>query len=117
MGTNNATAKEHRFIERAEELYESDPLEAVKVLTNGVNNLLKSHGLDIPECSDTRNGDVQHPGIPLPNIPQQELDAARRSLDRTARDAAGGTAPDPDEWDMDIGIARATIELAAAVHG
>ena len=32
-------------------------------------------------------------------------------------DAAAGIAPEPDEWEMDVGIARSAIRLMAEVHG
>ena len=117
MTNKTAPAEQHRFIEQSEELYQSDPLAAVKVLTNGVEVLLRSHDLTISECGNRRNGDVKRPGIPLATIPEQELEAACCSLDQMARDGAAGRAPDPDEWDLDVRIARSTIELVATVHG
>ena len=45
MTTNKEVGQGHPFIERAQELYQTGPLSAAIVLTNGVNNLLESRGL------------------------------------------------------------------------
>ena len=117
MTTHNESDKGHPFIERAQELYQTDPVAAAIVLTDGVNDVLEYHGLTLSLSAEGPNSDIQDPGIPLLTIPQQELDAACRSLARTAQDAAAGIAPEPDEWEMDVGIARSAIRLMAEVHG
>ena len=117
MTTNKEVGQGHPFIERAQELYQTDPVAAAIMLADGINDLLESHGLTLSLSAERPNGDIRHPGIPLATIPEQELEAACRSLDQTARDAAAGRTPDADEWDLDVRIARSTIELVAAVHG
>lgn len=112
MGT-----KGHVFIEQAQDLYQTDPLRAAIVLTDGVNDLLKSRGLALSEYGEATNGHIRHPGVPYPTVAEQGLESACRNLARTARDAAAGIAPEPDEWAMDVGIARSTIRLMAEVHG
>ena len=117
MTTQNEADKGHPFIKQARELYHTDPLAAAIMLTDGISNLLESHGLPLSRSIQRPDGDIQHPGIPLLTIPHQEFDAACRSLARTASDAAAGIAPEPDEWEMDVGIARSAIRLMAQVHG
>ena len=116
MTTNKEVGQGHPFIERAQELCQTDPLAAAIMLTDGINDVLDSRGLTLTLSAEGPNGDIQHPVIPLLTIPQQELDAACRNLALTARDAAG-IAPEPDEWEMDVGIARSAIRLMAEVHG
>lgn len=117
MRTNNEASKGHPFIEEAQELYQTDPPSAAIVLTEGVNDLLKSRGLTLAGCGERANGDIRHPGLARPTAKEQGLRNACWSLARTARDAAAGIAPDPDEWAMDVGIARSAIRLMAEVHG
>ena len=47
MTTTEEVGQGHPFIERAQELYQTDPVTAAIVLTGGVNDLLKSHGLTL----------------------------------------------------------------------
>ena len=117
MTTQNQAGPGHPFIERAQELYQTDPLAAAIVLTDGVNNLLESRGLALSEYGEAMNGRIRHPGLPCPTVPEQRLESACRNLARTAQDAAAGIAPEPDEWEMDVGIARSAIRLMAEVHG
>ena len=117
MTTNEGVCQGHHFIVRAQELYQTDPLAAAVMLTDGINDLLESHGLTLSLSAEGPNGDIQHPGIPLSTIPQQELDAACRNLARTARDAAARMTPERDEWETDVGIAQSAIWPMAQVHG
>ncbi len=117
MTTHNEADKGHPFIEQARELYHTDPVAAAIMLTDGVNNLLESRGLALSEYGEAMNGRNRHPGVPYPTVPEQRLESACRNLARTARDAAAGIAPEPDEWEMDVGIARSAIRLMAQVHG
>ena len=117
MTTNKEAGQGHPFIEWAQELYQTDPLSAAIVLTDGVNDLLKARGLALSGYGDGSNGHVWHPGVPRPTAKEQGLRNACWSLARTARDAAAGIAPDPDEWAMDVGIARSAIRLMGEVHG
>lgn len=117
MTTNEGVGQEHRFIQRAQELYQTDPLAAAIILTDGINNLLEPHGLTLSLSVETPNGHIRHPGVPYPSVPEQRLKSACHNLARTARDAAAGMAPEPDEWEMDVDIARSAIRLMAQVHG
>ena len=117
MTTKNEVGKEHPFIGRAQELYQIDPLAAAIMLTDGVSNILESHGLMLPPTIPASNGHFLHPESPFPTVPQQRLDAACRNLARTAQEAAAGIAPEPDEWEMDVAITRSALRLVAEVHG
>lgn len=117
MTTNKEVGQGHPFVERAQELYQTDPLSAAIVLTDGVNELLKSRGLTLAGCGEQSNKDTWHPGLPQPTAKEQGLGNACWSLARTAWDAAAGIAPDPEEWAMDVGIARSAIRLMEEVHG
>ena len=117
MTTNEEAGQGHPFIERAQELYQTDPVTAAIVLTDGVNDLLKARGLTLAECGEQSNEDIRRPGLPRPTVKEQGLGRACWSLARTARDAAAGIAPDPEEWAMDVGIARSAIRLMKEIHG
>ena len=117
MTTNGEVGQGHPFIEQAQELYQTDPLSAAIMLTDGVNDLLKARGLTVAGCEERPNKDIWHPGLLRPTAKEQGLGNACWSLARTPRDAAAGIAPDPDEWEMDVGIARSAIRLMAEVHG
>ena len=117
MTTHNEAGQGHPFIERAQELYQTNPLAAAIVLTEGVDDLLKGRGLTLAGCGEQSNKDIWHPGLPQPTAKEQGLGNACWSLARTARDAATGIAPDPEEWAMDVGIAKSAIRLMGEVHG
>ena len=117
MTTHNEAGQGHPFIERAQGLYQTDPVAAAIMLTDGISKLRESIGLPLSPPIPPPNYHLLHPEVPFPTIPQQEFDAACRSLARTARDATAGIAPEPDEWEMDVGIARSAIRLMAEVHG
>ena len=117
MTTNEEAGQGHPIIEEAQELYQTDPVTAATVLTGGVNDLLKARGLTLAGCGEQSNEDIRHPGLPRPTAKEQRLRNACWSLTPTARDAAAGIAPDPEEWAMDMGIARSAIRLMGEVHG
>lgn len=105
------------FIKRAQALYRNDPLTAAIVLTEGVNRILESHGLQLSSPPARPNSQFLCPEHTFRTVPQQRLEAACRNLAHTARDAAAGIAPEPDEWEMDLEIAHTAVQLMADIHG
>ena len=117
MTTNTELDQGHPFIEQAQELYQTDPVAAAIMLADGINDLLESHGLTLSQSAEGPNGDIRHPGLARPTAKEHRLRNACWSLTRTARDAAAEIAPDPDEWAMDVDIAKSAIRLMEEVHG
>ena len=90
------------FIDEAEALYDKDPIKAAHSLWKGVNELQERHATE---------------GKGPPDTTQQDIAFACRQLSHTDQEATRGIPPEPDEWKMDLAIARNAVRLIEQRHG
>ena len=90
------------FIDEAEALYDKDPIKAAHSLWKGVTELQKRHATQ---------------GKGPPDTTQQDIAFACRQLSHTDQEATRGIPPEPDEWKMDLAIARNAVRLIEQRHG